>query len=87
MMAFTGDEIVRSRRDIGYFVIQPNLAPLSCRFDTAHGGIEDGEFCAFEFPWCEGCPKSLIGKAGGAEDPLKSAIWLGWSNGLVGKTK
>lgn len=85
-MAFTGEEIVRSRRDIGCTVIQPVPAPFSCHSDFACDGVEN-EFCAFEFPWCEGCPKSLLEKAGSLEDPLTSTVWLSWANGLAAATK
>jgi len=45
------------------------------------------ELCAFEFLWCEGCPRSLIGKVCAPEDPLKSIIWRGWINGIAGIKK
>jgi hypothetical protein len=45
------------------------------------------EFCAFEFPWCEGCPKSGAKNAGPPIDPLKSIIWRGWINGILGISK
>jgi len=45
------------------------------------------ELCAFEFPWCEGCPRSSIGKTIVKEDPMKSIIWRGWINGIAGTRK
>jgi hypothetical protein len=60
-----------------------SAAPFTCRVKSAIGECLPGEeFCAFEFPWCEGCPRSLVGKAAAKEDPLKSSIWNGWINGI-----
>jgi hypothetical protein len=64
---------------------QPAQAPFSCRLKQSASDCLPGEaFCAFEFPWCEGCPKSLALKARALEDPMKSVIWRGWINGIVG---
>jgi hypothetical protein len=42
------------------------------------------EFCVFEFPGCEGCPKAmhLTKTVGSSEDPMKSMAWSGWIAGL-----
>ncbi|QDM15489.1 hypothetical protein FNL55_05575 [Tardiphaga sp. vice352] len=61
---------------------QPS-APFACRIKSVVGECLPGEeFCAFEFPWCEGCPKSLVEKVRALEDPIKSGIWHGWINGI-----
>jgi hypothetical protein len=41
------------------------------------------EFCAFELPGCEGCPKAMhvIKTVGSSEDPMKSMAWSGWIAG------
>jgi len=69
-------------------VIEPIQAPFSCRIESVLGGRAKDEFCAFEFPWCEDCPKALPGKrVAKSDDPMKSAIWRGWINGLAGAAK
>jgi hypothetical protein len=66
--------------------IQPVQQPASvrCRFAmTAADAPSSHEFCVFEFPACEGCPKAMhvIRAAGGSEDPMKSMAWSGWIAG------
>jgi hypothetical protein len=68
-------------------ITQVITAPFSCRFTALPGIACEGEFCAFDFPCCEGCPKSKVGKATVPEDPLKSPIWRGWINGMAGINK
>jgi hypothetical protein len=58
-------------------------APFSCQFGLLPGVKPVDEFCAFEFPWCAGCPKSLAEKPRALEDPMKSPIWRGWVNGIA----
>jgi len=60
--------------------------PLSCRF-AAIPGICEGEFCAYDFPACEGCPKAHLRQVARLDDPMKSVIWRGWINGIVGIKK
>jgi hypothetical protein len=51
---------------------------VRCRFEMAAAGAPSiGEFCAFEFPGCEGCPNSLhaVKTIVRSEDPLKLKIW------------
>jgi hypothetical protein len=64
-------------------------APLSCRLETLTGECApDAGLCTFEFPWCEGCPKSSAWKTHHLEkDPMTSAIWRGWINGTAGMEK
>lgn len=63
-------------------------APFSCQIASEPGVCAKNEFCAFEFPWCEGCPKALLGTpVARSDDPMKSAIWRGWINGLAGARK
>jgi hypothetical protein len=58
-------------------------APFSCRLKEPAGDCLPGEeFCGFEFPWCEGCPKSVARKARALEDPMKAYVWQGWINGI-----
>jgi hypothetical protein len=68
-------------------MVQTNTAPFSCRFATVPGIACEGEFCAYDFPTCEGCPKSKVGKVTDPEDPMKSLIWRGWINGIAGIKK
>jgi hypothetical protein len=67
----------------------PAPAPFSCRLKPLSGErFPDEGICAFEFPWCEGCPRSSVGTASLVErDPMKSAIWRGWINGITGIKK
>ena len=68
----------------GCIVVQ--LAPVS-RFEMASAdgavGGSQGEFCAFEFPGCEGCQYALhaIKTVKGLEDPMKSEALRAWVAG------
>lgn len=62
-------------------------APLTCRFAVVPGACAQDDLSAFDFPWCESCPKSDLGKTPATSDPMKSAIWHGWINGIAGITK
>jgi hypothetical protein len=68
-------------------MIDPTPAPFACRIATITGVCSQDEFCAFDFPWCEGCPKSQVGKSRPKEDPMKSPIWQHWINGISGIKK
>ena len=63
------------------------ITARSCRFPALPGLPCEDEFCAYDFPCCEGCPKLKGGKASAAEDPMKSIIWRGWINGIAGIMK
>jgi hypothetical protein len=63
-------------------MLHSNRAPFSCRIAAVTDVCFQDEFCAFDFPWCEGCPKSQVGKVLAPEDPMKSTIWQGWINGI-----
>jgi hypothetical protein len=55
--------------------------PLRCHFDmTAADAASSHEFCVFEFPGCEGCPRAshVLKALGSPEDPIKSIVWRGW---------
>jgi len=58
-------------------------APSSCHFGLLPGIRSEQDFCAFEFPWCAGCPKSMAEKSPVLEDPIKSPIWRGWINAIA----
>ena len=48
---------------------------LRCRFEMTAADAPSGhEFCVFDFPGCEGCPKArhAVRTAGNSEDPMKS---------------
>jgi hypothetical protein len=64
---------------------QVESVKLRCRFEmTAADAPSSDEFCAFEFPGCERCPKVLptVRTVGSSEDPMKSTVWRGWINGF-----
>jgi len=59
---------------------------VGCRFATAGTGMPSSdEFCVYEFPGCEGCPKAshAMQTMGDSEDPLKSTVWRGWIAGAT----
>ena len=66
---------------------QITRAPFNCHLDTLLVRGADGEtnddLCAFEFPWCEGCPKAWNPKKQRNNDPVKCAVWDGWIKGVV----
>jgi len=56
-------------------------AQLRCRFEMmAADAPSSHEFCAFDFPGCEGCPNALhsVRMVRSQEDPMKSTAWRGW---------
>ncbi len=67
--------------------IQPSQhQPVSvlCRFAMTAAPAHSGhEFCVFEFPGCDGCPKAVhfIKTVGSAEDPMKSMALSEWIAG------
>jgi len=55
---------------------------LRCRFEmTAADAPSCHEFCVFDFPGCEGCPKALhtVRTVGSSEDPMKSEALRAWA--------
>jgi len=57
---------------------------LRCRFEmTAADAPSSHEFCVFEFPGCEGCPKAqhTVRTVGSSEDPMKSEALRAWVAG------
>jgi hypothetical protein len=55
-----------------------------CRFEmTATDAPSGHEFCVFEFPGCEGCPKAqhTVRTVGSSEDPMKSETVRAWVAG------
>ena len=68
--------------------VQP--VKLRCRFEmTAVDAPSNHEFCMFEFPGCEGCPKAqhTVRTVGSSEDPLKSEALRAWVAGASGPKK
>ena len=62
--------------------VQP--VKLRCRFEmTAADAPSSHEFCVFEFPGCEGCPKAqhTVRTVGSSEDPMKSEALRAWVAG------
>lgn len=60
--------------------VQP--VKFRCRFDmTAADAPSSHEFCVFDFPGCEGCPKAehAVQTVGNSEDPMKSEVWRSWA--------
>jgi hypothetical protein len=62
-------------------------APFGCHLDKFSvcgvDGATNGDLCAFEFPWCDGCPKACNPKEERNGDPVKVAIWYSWIKGVV----
>ncbi len=54
---------------------------FSCRFDmTAADPGSSHEYCVFDFPGCEACPKAqhTVQRVRSSEDPMKSDVWHAW---------
>jgi hypothetical protein len=65
------------------FVQRPPVG-VRCRFAITAADVDSShEFCVFEFPGCEGCPKAMhvIKAVGSSEDPIKSMAWKVWIAG------
>lgn len=68
---------------------QPEQVAIQCRLpnvsaDVKADGISNFNFCAFEFPRCDGCP-SVSGPVAAfrnTDDPMMSGILGDWLNGL-----
>jgi hypothetical protein len=60
---------------------------VQCRLTNVPAGpkfsLGDLDFCAFEFPRCDGCPNEsgLVSRLKWAEDPINSAAVSGWLHG------
>lgn len=64
--------------------VRQQPANVRCRFEmTAADAPFSHEFCLFDLPGCEGCPKAmhLIMTVQSTEDPMKSTAWSGWIAG------
>ena len=67
------------------FQIQPRQVQpikLKCRFEmTAADAPSSHEFCVFDFPGCEGCPKAqhTVRTVVSSEDPMKSEALRAWA--------
>jgi hypothetical protein len=65
------------------------IQPLKfrCRFQMTAADLRSShEFCVFNFPGCEGCPKAqhVVRTVGSSEDPMKSVALRGWIAGASG---
>ena len=63
---------------------QAQPVKVRCRFEmTAAEALPSLEFCVFEFPGCEGCPKAqhTVRTVGSSEDPMKSEALRAWIAG------
>jgi hypothetical protein len=52
-----------------------------CRFEmTAADAPPSREFCVFDFPGCEACPKAqhTVQRVRSLEDPMKWEVWHAW---------
>ena len=61
---------------------QVQATKLRCRFEmTATDAPSSYEFCVFDFPGCEGCPKAphTVRTVGSSEDPMKSEALRAWA--------
>jgi hypothetical protein len=66
---------------------QSEQVAVQCRLPNVPADVEAGgthiDFCAFEFPGCDGCP-SVSGSVtafGTIDDPMRSKVLLDWLNG------
>ena len=53
-----------------------------CRFEMmAADASLSHEFCVFDFPGCDGCPKAqhTLQMVGNSEDPMESETLLAWA--------
>jgi hypothetical protein len=60
--------------------VQP--VKLRCRFEMTAADAPSGyDFCVFDFPGCEGCPKAqhIVRMVGSSEDPMKSETLRAWA--------
>jgi hypothetical protein len=84
-------DLVIHRRFIYWEIITPQtqrsqVQPTKwrCRFETTAADALSGyEFCVFDFPGCEGCPKAqhTVRTVGSSEDPMKSEALRAWVAG------
>jgi hypothetical protein len=65
-------------------LISTKSAAKRLGFDCDHG--PDGARCAFDLPLCRGCDKSFPKAKSETSDPIASAIWRSWIDGVVGLT-
>ena len=62
-------------------------APVQCRLGEVSAGVKSSsghfDFCAFEFPRCDGCPNESgsVSTLKSLEDPMNSVVVSGWLQG------
>ena len=66
---------------------QPEQVSVQCRLPNVTADMKAGgghfDFCAFEFPGCDGCP-SVSGSVtafGTIDDPMSSDVLVDWLHG------
>jgi hypothetical protein len=66
---------------------QSEHAPVQCRLANVSADVISSlshiDFCAFEFPGCDGCPNEsgAVSSLEAVEDPMNSVVVSGWLQG------
>jgi hypothetical protein len=66
---------------------QSKQVPVQCRLTNVatdvKSSVGDIDFCAFEFPRCDGCPNESgsVATLKSVEDPMNSVVVSGWLDG------
>jgi hypothetical protein len=66
---------------------QSEHTPVQCRLANVSADVKSSlghiDFCAFEFPRCEGCPNESgsVSTLKSVEDPMNSMVVSGWLRG------
>jgi hypothetical protein len=64
-------------------MVQVIDSPFPCRFAALPANACESEFFTFDFRSGRACPKFKLGKAVALDDPIQSAVLLGWINGIA----
>lgn len=66
---------------------QSEHVSVQCRLPNVFADVKAGgahfDFCAFEFPGCDGCPSTSgpVTAFGPIDDPMRSEVLLDWLHG------
>jgi hypothetical protein len=67
-------------------MLQSEQVPVQCRLANIAADVKSSshiDFCAFEFPRCDGCPNESgsVSTLKSVEDPMNSVVVSGWLHG------